>query len=175
MEQSKPTLAITQDMFLNSLMKPMPGTKIRAFFDEFSWVRSYVHPHQVNQVYVSRIDPNVISRQLSGEMEDVGFESERLVPSYDEHAYLLDDNFKVVTREISVQDEPYRKYVFWGPMVTPPAREEVIKGIVTYPPIEFRTYLSILKGKQHVLRRFSQSLGILLAFSLCINHRRESR
>lgn len=97
---------------------PMAPTKIRAFMEEFPWVRKYVGGSIV-QAYVSGVESSLLN--YSPEWIDVGFFEPELIY---ERILLLNEEREVVTAEI---EKKMKKFFFFGSYVSKIKR---ISGIV---------------------------------------------
>lgn len=104
----------------NAWYTKMPETKIVKFLKQFSWVRRFINPDDISQVYVSGIDPAMIFRPLR--YQDSDFSVSR------EYAFLVDEHGDLVSRMIE-KTVTSKKYIFFGPVRTE-KRSEKITGNV---------------------------------------------
>jgi len=148
----------------------MPSTKIDAFFAEFPWVGKFLSQSSVRQVYVSRISPEIIGRDLESVVNrevvrteaDFGgvfnvYEDRR----HGEVLYLLDGEGSLVNLDtVTVKEIPavpaHRKYWICGPMVPAvPARQERLERSDVSGKIDtghLGTRLHALKEKADAVR-----------------------
>lgn len=96
----------------------MPETKIVKFLKQFPWVRRLINPDDISRVYVSGIDPVMITRIIRFD----GFTDSR------EFAFLVDENGELVSR-VAEWTVSRKKFIFFGP-VTPTKKTWQISGSV---------------------------------------------
>ena len=118
----------------------MPFTKVEAYLQEFPWIKKYVSLSWIQQIYVSRITPEVLSNNLAVQQypykekcynedgdvyykDSIGYNKERV--------YLLDGSGFVVNHveKKAIVEPAYsrRKFLFFGPIVHfPEKREEIV-------------------------------------------------
>ena len=72
---------VTQDTLWasNPNQPKMPATKIKAFLNEYPFILDLLDNNVIQQVFVSRINPELINRTLHGEVVDDGIFESRLV------------------------------------------------------------------------------------------------
>lgn len=87
----------------------MPENKIFRFLRQFPWVLGFIQERDIAQVYVSGLDPLVITSPLGEEHPDIGFAHE--------YAFLLDKDGSVVSAT-SEETRTNRKFLFFGPKIT---------------------------------------------------------
>ncbi|MFH1178251.1 MAG: hypothetical protein V1711_00795 [bacterium] len=96
---------------------PMPPTKIRAFLEEFPWIRKHVE-EPIVQVYVSGVESAILNYSLEGTTSGkiFGITCERII--------LLNEEGEEVTDEIK---KLRKKFFFFGPVIK---KVEKISGTV---------------------------------------------
>lgn len=113
-------LSKRQGVYIDVSPDPMASTKIRAFMEEFPWVRKHVGGSIV-QTYVSGVESSLLN--YSPEQINVGLlEPQRI----SERILLLNGEGEVVTTEA---EKKRKKFFFFGPLVS---KVKKISGVVFY-------------------------------------------
>lgn len=111
-------LSKRQHGYIDTAPDSMPTTKIRAFMEEFPWIKKNVRGPIV-QAYVSRVEPSILN--YSPEQIDVGF----LGPIWiSERILLLDERYEEVT---AITESQRKKFFFFGPLLS---RAKKVFGVV---------------------------------------------
>lgn len=99
-------------------VKSMPSSKIKAFLEEFPWIRKIVKK-PIAQVYVSRLEPMFLNYspefQNNELVEAIFFPLSKYVFRTYENIYLLDKDGKIIIVEVK---KHRKRYFIFGPMIS---------------------------------------------------------
>lgn len=155
----------------------MPSTKIDGFLERFPWVTKFAFRGEINQVYVQRVSPEIIGRNLenhfiAGEKihhcDESGewYETISKDVNLSEKIFLLDGDGKMVTKtyekRIPIPGIPARrKYYFFGDMI--PAVAPSSRKIFSYEQGCFK-YGSTLNEKLNALLDVADQIKFVLSY-----------
>lgn len=152
------TLIDRQGGYIDVPPEHMPSTKINAFLEEFPWVKKYIK-EPICQVYVSRIEPDLLDRLLC--RIDVGmlFESQYLY----EEAYLLDENKELVV--LKEERKYFRKrYLFFGSKILCKRTIRIVGKVVADTSIRsvMRRLGEKAQSVHYILSYYSYTSGVII-------------
>ena len=143
----------------------MPATKISGFFKEFPEIAKITAGEKVSSVFVSRITPLVISREL------IWFKVIDFVLGADDYTvqaetvYLLDDKYKIVKTSVEVQPKPRKRFFLIGPTITPRPWQYEVVGKVCHPDTVGNKLVELgEEGAQKVKYVLSLCKGVLILY-----------